>query len=86
MLKLSFRQLFEEAPTIAALAELVDREIPAELFKLRPGGNTCSVAHASFSCPKCCCKWHIINAYRLSLWCNACGKCQSVGNAGSNSS
>ncbi|MEZ4957295.1 MAG: acyl carrier protein [Saprospiraceae bacterium] len=35
-LKLSFRQLFEEAPTIAALAELVDEEIPAELFKPTP--------------------------------------------------
>ena len=34
--KLSFRQLFEEAPTIAALAEWVDEEIPAEMFRPVP--------------------------------------------------
>ena len=35
-MKLSFRQLFEDAPTIAALAELVDREIPADQFRPKP--------------------------------------------------
>lgn len=31
--KLSFRALFEEAPTIADLAEYLDKEIPADLFR-----------------------------------------------------
>ncbi|HFA51232.1 MAG TPA: amino acid adenylation domain-containing protein [Bacteroidetes bacterium] len=32
-LKLSFRMLFEEAPTVEALAEYIDGEIPEELFR-----------------------------------------------------
>ncbi|MEO1260059.1 MAG: amino acid adenylation domain-containing protein [Bacteroidota bacterium] len=35
-LKLSFRQLFEEAPTIAALAEWIDQEIPEDQFRPAP--------------------------------------------------
>ncbi|MGB0929747.1 MAG: amino acid adenylation domain-containing protein, partial [Chitinophagales bacterium] len=32
-LKLTFRQLFEEAPTIDALSEYIDKHIPAEMFQ-----------------------------------------------------